>query len=42
MDKVLLVDRDRDFLERLETDLTKLSQFEVAIASDGPEAVEIL
>ena len=42
MDKVLIVDSDPDFLERLTESISKLHQFEVLCASDGKEAIEIL
>ncbi len=42
MDKVLIVDSDPDFLERLKESISKLHQFDVLCAHDGKEAVEIL
>lgn len=42
MDKVLIVDSNADFLKSLKEGLDKMHQFEVLIASDGEEALEIL
>ncbi len=42
MDKVLIADNDQQNLNKLKEGLNKLNQFEVLIASDGKEALEIL
>ena len=42
MDKVLIVDSNAEFLKSLKDGLDKMHQFEVLIASDGEEAIDIL
>ncbi len=42
MDKVLIVDSNADFLKSLKEGLDKMHQFEVMIASDGGEAIDLL
>ncbi len=42
MDKVLIVDGNQDFLVSLKEGLDKMSQFEVLIAADSLQAVELL
>jgi CheY-like chemotaxis protein/predicted regulator of Ras-like GTPase activity (Roadblock/LC7/MglB family) len=42
MDKVLIVDGNADFVKSLKDGLDKMHQFEVLVASDGEEAMEIL
>ncbi len=41
MDQVLIVDNDKEFLEKLKNYFSKIEQFDVITASDGKTAIEI-